>query len=150
MKVKYIPPSRRKPALGTVSRANLRPEDLILSLMDALEIYNPKRVRELEVNGKEEHDFLIDSLCGALEKVADRLPYCYFGASEGNMRVFGFWIDVHSLDEAIAQGDILEIDHEFSYPTWSAMKGKDYFFFCHPDHAEMVLWSKNYKELWRD
>lgn len=166
MTAKYVQPSRRKPALGTVSRAT-RPEGLIRSFMDALKIYNPRAWNELlhqytnvfndmymhrglpQVNGMEEHDFLIQSLCDALEKVADRLPYCYFGAIEGDMSDFGFWIDTHSLEESIAMGDIVEIEHEFSYPTRGAMNRKDYFFFCHSDHGEMVLWSKNYKELWR-
>ncbi len=91
-------PERRKPTFGSISSGTMRPEDLIPSFLRELEYYAPREAARIcKEYGYDNVAFGLDSeyadfLFDALNEVASRVPYMYFGPHAGDASDYGFWL----------------------------------------------------------
>ena len=117
--------------LGTVSRATMRPQDLIPCFLGELKALNKKAyLRILErihsqdrevmyhLTGQgidEDHSFWDEELChDILTDLFDALdwispPYAYFGAHEGDGSDYGFWPSHDAIEDAVHDGELLQV-----------------------------------------
>lgn len=90
-----------EPEIGSISSGTMRPEDLIPTFIDYIELYGQgkdrKRAREIEKNsslddyeetGGVQED--VNELFEVLDKIASRY-HMYFGAQDGDGACYGFW-----------------------------------------------------------
>jgi hypothetical protein len=115
--------TKRNMSLGTVSRATMRPEDLIPAFLDVLPKSSPVR---LDIESRlptgddesyfdsEESSWDLESLFDALNDMAP--PYCYFGAHEGDGSDYGFWVSWDSLNEDCEFGEVLKVEDTSEVP----------------------------------
>lgn len=114
--------------IGTVSRATLRPQDLISAFADHLAFLIAKQGPDFE---KKDYESLVAEAAGVLEEVEnescgedaaqefiDRLteslnefspPYVTFGSHPGDGSDFGFWPDLESLEMDRDDGEVLSV-----------------------------------------
>lgn len=93
------------PRIGSISSGTLRPQDLMETFLEELQMRD-KEAAESEVL------FFVEELTNALSDLAP--PYTYFGSHPGDGADFGFWPDMEAIndlsrvqnsDEAIALGE---------------------------------------------
>lgn len=108
--------------LGSVIHGTLRTEHLILAFLEELEAIDRDKAdsfwgripaeafEDLEDDwwSSEEAYWLLEELFDTLNEFAP--PFTYFGALEGDGSDFGFWVDRHSLQEAIENGEVLKVE----------------------------------------
>ena len=138
-----------KVRLGTVVRGTMLEEDLIPAFLDELERLDPKRASSYwdEIPEDPDSDWWdSDEASWMLEELFDVLseyapPFVYFGANEGDGSDYGFWIDHHSLQDAIAEGEVLYVEDLSEVP-------EDYqgLVLEENDHGNRTLWSFSTKE----
>jgi hypothetical protein len=57
---------------------------------------------------------LNEDLFNELNRLCEDIPYCYFGASEGDGSDYGFWISLHDYDfEGLKVSDLSEIPDDY-------------------------------------
>ena len=112
----------RYATIGTISHATLRNEDLLESFADELErlgkasdlpfhpsaknaIEDARAVTDYDSENASE---IVNELAGYLESYAP--AYCYFGAHIGDGADFGFWPDIESIENHIADGELVKIN----------------------------------------
>ena len=139
-----------KVRLGTVSHGTMRAEDLIPAFLEELEELDPERassywdeIPEEAVENPESDWWDSEEALWILEELFDVLnefapPYCYFGALEGDGSDYGFWIDRFSLEEAIANGEVLRMDE---IPD-SVPEGYEYIAVV-TDHGNITLYHRS-------
>ena len=147
-------PSRRKPRLGSICAGSFRNQDLIPEFWQTLYEYAPRIAKRIaKENGYTENvtddyyetetaDGLRLSLYDALNEVAERVPFAYFGSCEGNDSDFGFW--VCSLDFA---EEVLHCSNDMRSPNRKELSGYSYYATV-TDHGNVTLFYKNHREVW--
>lgn len=103
--------ARKRPttlSIGTISEGTLRPEDLILAYLNALEGLRLAKSERLIVNDARQwhenyrgmHSDRASEILTDLSDVIDaHVPdYCYFGTLEGDGACFGVWPSMESLE----------------------------------------------------
>lgn len=129
-----------KPSIGTISHGTLRPADLMHSFADELRLYSPDhdRVKEADavqtlwaagwndIFDSKQVSGLVYDLHDTLNAIAP--PYCYFGIVEGDVSDFGFWPDMHQIE------DLPRISDPNEAPT-----GEDCLFVN--DHGNITVYS---------
>ena len=144
--------------LGTVIHGTLRTEHLILAFLEELEAIDRDRADsfweripaeafedlENEWWSSEEAYWILEELFDVLNEFAP--PFTYFGALEGDGSDFGFWIDRFSLEEAIADGEVLRVEDLSEVPA-------DYegLLLVENDHGNLTLYERaggNLSEIW--
>jgi len=147
-----------KVRLGTVIHGTMREEDLVPAFLDELEMLDPERAASYRENIPEEafedpeHDWwssgkalwLVEELFDVLNEYAP--PFVYFGANEGDGSDYGFWVDRFSLQQAIADGEVLRVEDLSEVPA-------DYegLLLVENDHGNLTLYecaSGNLVEIW--
>ena len=117
--------------IGSMSSGTLKTEDLLPTFADVL--------RSLALKGPDgdEHRKLADEadaidfdnesmdnqdlIDGILDELQDALQeyaptYCYFGALEGDGADFGFWVDFDAIEEAIHDGEVVQVEDLAAIP----------------------------------
>jgi len=159
--------------IGTVSHGTLRDADLIESFASELDhliqrnadewcsdddrktrdgfvntVWDARELLDDDgevVNGREsDASDMVGALMECLEYFA--APYCSFGATEGDGSDFGFWPSIESVNDAVRDGDLLQVGDTSDIPS-------DYVGeVCHvSDHGNVTLYSVengNARELW--
>src|SRR5690606_4463656 len=147
-----------KVRLGSVIHATLRTEDLVPAFLEELKTLDPDRaayyVERIPAEALEDEDhiwwqtgeamWMLEELFDVLNEYA--LPFTYFGALEGDGSDFGFWIDRYSLQEAIADGEVLRVEDLSEVPA-------DYegLLLVENDHGNLTLYERaggNLSEIW--
>src|SRR5690606_37524331 len=133
--------------LGTVIHGTLRTEHLILAFLEELEAIDRDRADsfweripaeafedlENEWWSSEEAYWILEELFDVLNEFAP--PFTYFGALEGDGSDFGFWIDRFSLEEAIADGEVLRVEDLSEVPA-----DYDGLLLVENDHGNLTLY----------
>lgn len=118
--------------IGTISEGTLRPDDLIPNFVAELHrltrydrpqhiaalLGKAARYMDSEADGSDEERELayniLDALTDTLQDYAP--PYCYFGTHEGDGACFGFWPDLHIVDDfdGLRCSDLADIPEDYS------------------------------------
>lgn len=137
-------------ALGTISEATLRPEDLIPKYVDALSNVRLTRqersmVRAFNVDrakfNDDEYDLALTDLSTMLDNYVP--PFTRFGSHKGDGACIGVWVD----DEYIEHADSGELIVSDEFPVG---KTADYWLFVN-DHGNRTLYErrgKRWVEIW--
>lgn len=160
-------PSARLPILGSTSSGTMRTEDLINTFTDDLKYYAPRVAAKLakefaatydvldaeSINTSEENealalaDDLLDALREALETIASRRAFCYFGTTEGDGACYGFWFDHWSYEEGVRDRSILTYSDgeacDRARREWKRESGSnrpDYFAVIN-DHGNVTIYT---------
>lgn len=158
-----------KVSLGSVSHGTMRTEDLLpkfTSLLEEmtqdeyeatkdLDTYKRRFMKILECRHcilrfddepemVEWSDELVNELFDYLSEFA--LPYCYFGAHDGDGSDYGFWISHDSLEEACSSGEVVKVDAGDEHPK---PEDDDCEYFLEvSDHGNMTLFTRAGEEVW--
>lgn len=151
--------NKQKPVaqIGSLSSGTMRSEDLIPCFLDELLRLDPenKEAKELEAT-IEDHDGIDaycenhDDTCETVDWLFDELnnfapSYCYFGANEGDGSDYGFWLSHDSIEDAIHDGVLIEIDAGDDRPK-DALEVLEV-----TDHGNMSLYARNtVRSKWRE
>ena len=149
-------------AIGTISHATLRSDDLIsafapvLSEMDKNETYSSllsdaTSWLEEQDDDTENHpgeqqtgSEIVNELIDALNDLAP--PFTYFGNTEGDGSDFGFWPDLESLEQAARDDDdVIKVSDSSEIPT-----GFNGLVMLVNDHGNVTLFEPKieYQEIW--
>ncbi len=147
-------------ALGSVSHATMRPEDLIPSFLyvlgqldravhDALveeyaDVLDNEEADEDSESFQEQQEYCLESLFDAMQDYAP--PYAYFGANEGDGADYGFWLDWDSVEEACQDGEIFKVDAGDEWPD-PLPEDAEYVLEV-TDHGNGTLYTRNHVEVW--
>jgi len=155
---------KHKISFGSVSHGTMRPQDLIPCFVDEILWHDPnnevaERIKSRYEVGilEDEEDFdpddyfesedasydLNEDLFNELNRLCEDIPYCYFGASEGDGSDYGFWIDTNTINydfEGLKVSDLSEIPDDY--------EGE---FLVVNDHGNTSLynrWNNENTEIW--
>lgn len=151
-------------SLGSISSGTMRPEDLIPEFSGLLERlyaasgsdYHAPTVDLIESadawsgadedsQDMEEADELLSELFDALEAYAP--PFCYFGAHEGDGADYGFWLSQDSLQDAIADGEVLQVDLAREDRP-EVLDDEVQYILEVSDHGNMELYTRDGQSVW--
>jgi hypothetical protein len=106
--------------LGSISTGTTLTEDLIPTFVDEILYHDPENKIALEIQEKledenyfeseEADDDLNESLFNELNKLAEDIPYCYFGSHPGDGCDYGFWIDADGIQDELRYGELQNAD----------------------------------------
>lgn len=141
------PPRRRYPDIGVVSEGTLVPEELRDTFASELREWNVKRLREIEreygTEGAEDewddeyvHE-AVDALMEALGEVG--APYTYFGASEGDGALFGWWIDETAIEMDSQRGGDIAIQSDRRNGRNDTLTKQHRYLLKESDHGNWTL-----------
>jgi len=141
-----------KAEIGSISRGTMRNEDLIPVLLEELKRIDDgthtKLIKDIEQNQNsttygdegyyesEDAQWDIVGLFDALNEHA--LPYCYFGAHQGDGSDYGFWPSIESIEQEIQDGTIVNIDGPDMPDAFVQIN----------DHGNITLYDRQMREIW--
>jgi hypothetical protein len=153
---------KNKISFGSVSHGTMRTQDLIPCFVDEILWHDPEnevaeRIKSRYEVGmlEDEEDFnpddyfesedasydLNEDLFNELNRLCEDIPYCYFGASEGDGSDYGFWISVDDFDfDGLKVSDLSEVSDDYNGEILEIN-----------DHGNMTLYVKNneeFEEIW--
>jgi hypothetical protein len=133
------------PSLGSVSSGTLRPQDLIPEFAAALAAVLTDNENDADIELSNPANRWLESL-EALTNDLNQFapPFTYFGSAEGDGADFGFWLDHDGLEEAVHDGEVIQIPAGAGWPEpgdW------DYILEV-SDHGNMTLFNSAHNEIW--
>ncbi len=105
--------------IGTIINGTMRDEEVIpeliaagLSLRDELSPADREELEEIQGRAEAEdfNEYDCETAFDILQNYAP--PYCYVGAHEGDGADYGVWISWDSVEDAVAQGEIIREDNK--------------------------------------
>jgi hypothetical protein len=144
--------------LGSISWGTMREEDLIPKFEGYLqefgvEVERPPAVTKLLdeddgfLNDKEREEvswYLNEDLWEAMDDLAP--PYCSFGSHEGDGADYGFWVDWDALRDAIADGEVLQVEAGDEWPN--PLPENVSYFLENNDHGNCALLDRDGNMIW--
>lgn len=159
--------------IGSVSSGTMRAEDLIPAFMDELDEIKEALALAVKPGGGAQLVAEVARLEGGLSEIEDRmasvgyyetedadydlewlteelndyaLPYCYFGAHEGDGSDYGFWPCWDIIDGDTEAGAILKVPAGDPWPE-PLPDGTEYVLEVN-DHGNTALYTTDRLELW--
>jgi hypothetical protein len=147
--------------IGSISHGTMRPCDLLPTFADELralakqadnidhiKLCDEADAIDFDADDYDDEDasYTLEELFNALEEYA--LPYCYFGANEGDGSDFGFWPSIEAFENACRNGEVLKVDDLSEAPE--RLPDDVEYVAVVSDHGNVTLYRPKlvYKSIW--
>lgn len=142
--------------IGSVSSGTMQPEDLVPNLYYVLGQIDKKRADAFATEyladtlDAEEYLESLDEACDALFNILEEYapPYCYFGAHEGDVADYGFWVSWDAIEDATRDGEILKVNAGDEWTEKDVLADGCSYVLEKNDHGNVTLFTPDGKEVW--